>query len=522
VVDDDDHSGPNGRCVLAGVFAMGQSVFVGEAPVPDRGVACSSAPTADIHGLRAQLELRRRSVNRRDGVAVAAAIAIFVVGGFDLVFRLGVPDWSTDEVTYKTAGWAAFHGGGMLADYETPPLAKHIIGVFEILLGRSEVPVRISAVVAAILTGLFLALIARRVAGGWAALATAAVWFALPHPGTFKLERFALLDVFMAMFTTLGVLFAIVWGGSQKWRWVVAAGAALGLATACKQPGALALVPIGIFVLAGGAFSVRSFLQLSALAATAAGAFVAAYIPVINQMPAQVRYMMEFQIRQRARGHAVLVGSHIYAHPPWWATLRWQWDASWVLALCYAFAIIIAVVVAAHRDFNVALLLGVLAINIGFFAFVSRNALPHYPYAWAPVLAVITGLAVSDLARRGGWARIGAVVIALALVAPAVQLAERTAQMQPTDYAATAQLLRTTLGTHPRVDIVGYANVLRAYLPQSLLVPDSTIRSVNAVVLDSSVTDRLGYAWRSRYLDAHPDAFSAHKVGHLLVYLPRT
>lgn len=485
-------------------------------------MASSTAGTAEIDRLTVSHRPPRRSIARGVAAKVAVAIAILVVGGFDLLFRLGAPDWSTDEVTYKNAGWTAFHGGGMLADYETPPLAKHIIGVFEILFGRSEVPVRISAVVAAILTGVFLALIARRVAGDWAALATAAVWFALPHPGAFKLERFALLDVFMAMFTTLGVLFAVLWGGSQKWRWVVAAGIALGLATACKQPGALTLVPVAIFVLALGGFSVRSFLQLSALTAAAVGGFVAAYIPVLDQMPDQVKYMVDFQSHQRARGHLVLVGSHVYVHPPWWTTLLWQWDASWVLALCYSAVIATAVVIAARRDFNMALLLGVLVTNIGFFAFVSRNVLQHYPYAWAPVLAVIAGLAICDLARRGGLARIGALVIALALVIPAVQLIDRTARIRRTDYAAAAVLLRATVGTAPRVVLLGYSNVLLSYLPKSRPVGDSAVGSVDAVVLDSNVTDRLGHGWRSRYLDAHPGAFSAHKFGHLLVYLPKT
>jgi len=202
--------------------------------------------------------------------------------------------------------------------------------------------------------------------------------------------------------------------------------------------------------------------------------------------------------------------------------LFWQWDASWVLALCYSAVIATAVVIAARRDFNMALLLGVLATNVFFFAFVSRNVLQHYPYAWAPVLAVITGLAICDLARRGGLARIGALVIALALVIPAVQLIDNTARIRRTDYPAAAALLRATVGSDPRIVLLGYSNVLLAYLPKSRPVGDSAVGSVDAVILDSRTTDRFPRGWRSRYLAAHPGEFSAHKVGRLLVYLPKT
>ena len=176
-------------------------------------------------------------------------------------------------------------------------------------------------------------------------------------------------------------------------------------------------------------------------------------------------------------------------------------------------------VVMARSDRDMALLLGVLAANVGFFAFISRNVLGHYPYAWAPVLAVVTALAINELVRRGGSARVGALLLALALVAPAVQLIDRTAHIERTDYAATAELLRSTGETRPRVVLVGYPSVLRAYFPQAQLVEDARFGSVNAVVLDSRWTD---HGWRSNYLDAHADAFTGHKIGQVMIYLPRS
>ena len=461
----------------------------------------------------------RASRHGKTGRQVAAACAIAAVGGFDLLFRLGAPDWSTDELAYRDSGWSSFHGGSFLANPEHPPLAKHIVGVFEILFGRSETPVRMSAVVAGVLTGVFLALIARRVAGNWAALATAAVWFALPHPADLKLERFALLDVFMAMFTTLAILCVVHWSVSRTWRWVVATGIAVGLATACKLPGALAYAPVGVFVVVRGRFSVRSWLQLSALTAAGVGAFVAAYIPAVRQMPHQVGYMIAFQGRQRTQGHPVLVGGHVYRHPPWWTQLRWQWDASWVLALCYLAVVVFAVVIA-RRDPDMALLVGVLVTTFGFFAFVSGNILGQYPYAWAPVLAVITGLTLREMAGRGGLVRVGALVIALALVVPAAQLIVRTASIRRTDYAAAAELLRARVGPAPSVVVVGYGDVLLAYLPRCRLVRDTARVVATAVVFDPEVADRRAIGRDSKFLAAHPLEFSGHRIGRLTVYLP--
>jgi 4-amino-4-deoxy-L-arabinose transferase-like glycosyltransferase len=446
-------------------------------------------------------------------------LAIAVVGAFDLLFRIGTPDWSPDELTYRNFAWAAFHGGPALTPNSPPPLAKHIVGVFELLFGRSVVPVRMSAVIAGILTGVFLALIARRMAGDWAAIITAAIWFVLPHPDNFKLERYALLDVYMAMFTTLAILLAAQWGVSRKWRWIVASGVAAGAATACKLPGALVIVPIGVYVVASCRFSVRAILQTCALGLAAVGAFVAAYVPSVLQMPAQLRFMIDWQSNARAQGHAVLVAGRVYLHPPWWTQLRWQWDASWVLTLCYLAVVIIAVV-AARRDSNLALLLGTLATIFGFFAFVSHNILPHYPYAWAPVLAVVTGLTIHRLARRGGVARVGAIVLALALAIPAVQLIRQTADIRPTDYEAAAALLRKDDGPKPDLIVIGYGTVLCAYMPRCHLSADTATAHATGVVVDPALADRMASRGRSRFLHAHAGEFDRHRIGRLTVYLP--
>lgn len=451
---------------------------------------------------------------------LAAIVAIAMVGAFDLLFRLGRPDWSTDELFYRNNAWDAFHGGLALAPNSPPPLAKHIIGTFEILFGRSVTSVRMSAVVAGILTGAFLALIARRIAGDWAAIAAAAVWFVLPHPGNFKLERYALLDIYMAMFATLAILFAVYWGENQRWRWTIAAGAAIGAATACKLPGALVLAPIGVYFLARDHHSRRSFLATGATAATAGAAFVAAYVPYVRQMPKQLEFMLTWQNDARARGHAVMVAGRVYVHPPWWAQFRWQWDASWILAVGYAVIVFVAIVfIVARRETERALLVGALATIIGFFAFISRNILHHYPYAWAPVLAVVVGLTLDDAWRRGTIARAIAIVIALAFLVPAAELTYQTAGIHKTDYAAAATLLQTTYGSRPRIVVNGYGSVLRAYLPSCHVIPDAASATAAAVVLDPVVTDRTGSRGVSQFVLAHAGEFHEQRVGRLSVYL---
>lgn len=318
------------------------------------------------------------------------------------------------------------------------------------------------------------------------------------------------------MFSTLAVLFAVRWGKSRSWQAIVASGVAAGAATACKPPGALVLVPIGIYVVAREHASIRSLLQVCAFGASALCAFALAYVPALGNMPEQVRYMLHFQSLQRSRGHVVQIGGRVYRHPPWWAQFRWQWDASWVMALGFLVLLVVAIV-AARRDANMALLVGVLGINLVFFAFISGNVLAHYPYAWAPAAAAISGIALWMLVSNGrSLGRVAAVTLAIFLIVPAVQLINRTAHIRSTNYAATATFLRHTLGGHPDVVLIGYNNVLRAYLPHVNLVKDTRHASASAFVIDPRVDHRSSLPFA---LSAHRQAFTLREIGQLKVYV---
>ena len=189
-----------------------------------------------------------------------------------------------------------------------------------------------------------------------------------------------------------------------------------------------------------------------------------------------------------------MVGGRVHAHPPWWTQFRWQWDASWIFAVGYAVIIVLAIACSSSRAESriAALLLGVLATTVGFFALISRNILQHYPYVWAPVLALVVGVTLHDVWRRGATTRAIAIVIALALLVPAAGLTYRTARIHKTDDAATATLLQTMFGEQARIVVKGYGSVLCAYMSPCHEIADTATATATAVVLDPVVTDRAG------------------------------
>jgi hypothetical protein len=152
-----------------------------------------------------------------------------------------------------------------------------------------------------------------------------------------------------------------------------------------------------------------------------------------------------------------------------------------------------------------------------FFAFGTGFLLGHYMEAWMPPLALLIGLELVALSKRGlpGWA---AAACLLALFAgPSSTLVERVAGAHPNGYALVAQVLRER-GRAGVIIVRGHPNVLHAYLPRARLLRDTLTRlRVDAVVLDPEIASRAKTP--SRYLALHRAGLTPLRVGKMTVWL---
>lgn len=221
-------------------------------------------------------------------VAVAAALRLIgLEHPHALVF---------DETYYVKDGWSILHLGyeaswpedpdarfaaGETDIYQTngtrvvhPPLGKWLIGLGMALFGGdSSFGWRFATAIAGILTVLVTYLIARRLTGSVAWAGFASLMLAVDGL-SIVLSRVALLDGILTFFIMLGVLFIVydhraamarimldddIIAGPTMWRrpWLIAAGAALGAASAVKWSGLFVLAGFGIALVVSDALARR-------------------------------------------------------------------------------------------------------------------------------------------------------------------------------------------------------------------------------------------------------------------------
>lgn len=155
-----------------------------------------------------------------------------------------------------------------------PPLGKWLIGLGMAAFGPGD-PTgwRIAVALAGVATAVVLYAIGRRISGSVAVGAIAGGLLAVDGLGI-AMSRVAMLDGFLALFILLAVLFLVIDHegarrrlasargtalGPVMWRrpWVLAAGIALGAATAVKWSGLYALAGLGLWLVARDAIDRR-------------------------------------------------------------------------------------------------------------------------------------------------------------------------------------------------------------------------------------------------------------------------
>jgi dolichyl-phosphate-mannose-protein mannosyltransferase len=226
-------------------------------------------------GERRRLIGSRRVWSRIDWVALAAVTAGAAILRFAGLARpIG---FVFDEIFYAQNGCLYTLGPtacgiDQLASSRHPPLANWLIGLGIQLFGYHEFGWRVTAAVAGTLTVALLYVLVRRLLAdrlGPTATVGALVAAALLAIDFLHLvqSRVGMLDVFVTLFVVLAVLFAVIDGerdrgaaasASRRWLvrvslgrpWLLAAGLALGAATASKWSGAYAGSAVVVIVLA--------------------------------------------------------------------------------------------------------------------------------------------------------------------------------------------------------------------------------------------------------------------------------
>jgi Dolichyl-phosphate-mannose-protein mannosyltransferase len=457
----------------------------------------------------------------------AALLALVGLAIFVYFFRLGVPSWRGDETFYRDAG-ASLWSGDFHGNAENTPLAQYALGAAKNLFGSGPLAVRVPTAIAGLLTGLLLALLARRVGGWWAAALTFALWCLLPRPSIIgsvdieqiKIERYARLDVYMGLFVAASLFAGWRWAETGRWRWAAAAGSAVGLAAASKAPGVLvlpAVIACGLLTLG---LSRRSLQQAGAVAAAAILIFVTTYLPAGSEAPSIIGEMRDTQRLHASLGHPFLFDGTRYVRAPWWGNLWWQWKslgtpASAVVGICLLLAPFLL-----RRGLAV-LLLGATLVTLAFFTFGLDYALPHYYYDWQPPLILTCALVLYALSRRSGPARVAAAVLAIPLVLVAAGTVQDVARLEPRDYV----VLEREFGDRLRAGTVVSPNFwdFPANVSGAKVTTDPTgVGELAAVVDDSTFSSRWPTPEVTSFVRRHRSLLSVRQIDFLRVYLPRS
>jgi 4-amino-4-deoxy-L-arabinose transferase-like glycosyltransferase len=448
------------------------------------------------------------SVERLDYRALRAIVllAVLLLGAYVAFFRLGVNDWHPDELVYRDAGLEYVRDNDFSSNQEHPFLVKYILGITQDVLGSSEAEaVRIPAATAALLTGFVLFAFVRRVAGYWTGVLALALW--VVSPLTLAFGRLAILEVFLAFFSTLALYLGWRWAETTSWGFAALAGVAIGLATTSKLVGILFLPAILFAGLLKIGISRLLILQSILIGLAAAVTALATYAPIWGRAFQAIRYMLDRQSAHNAGGHWVEVNGIPYAFPPWWTHLWWQWEFYGMLATL-SLGVVVVIALLQRRPLELYLLAATL-VPFLFLSFCVRVKIYHYIYDWQPPLILLLALTAGKLARRG----VPGVIFATLLLVPfgylGVETVKAVSHVQPGAYAAVAEYLEDTGQDRGPILVWGHVGVAKAYLPDVRIARSRGIQTnrIKVVIVDSSVSRRSPDPLVESYLETNRNEF---------------
>jgi predicted membrane-bound dolichyl-phosphate-mannose-protein mannosyltransferase len=213
-----------------------------------------------------------------------------------------------DAGYYISAGTAYVHGAlPDSANPEHPPLAKYIIGLFNVYLG----PPYYSSLLFGFLGVVVAFLISRKLTanGGWTA---ATVWLLSFDFVNISTSIYPVLDGFMVFFALLAIYFFMI---AKKNCHYCLAGISLGAAVACKWTALFFAAP-AVAVM----FAERKYLQTSGAVLSATATYLLSYSRLIfaEGFGAFLRlqfWMMQFMISGHSPSSSALVVVHRFLDP---------------------------------------------------------------------------------------------------------------------------------------------------------------------------------------------------------------
>ncbi len=460
-----------------------------------------------------------------------AALAVGLVALYSAFWRLDTSDWKLDEAEYARAGWMLVHGDGD-PNYGHPPLAKLAYGLSQAVLGEGATGVRLVAALGFLASATVVFLLGRRMAGWWTGVAAAALFVTLPRSmvvgayevGDLRIDRYGMLESVAGPLLIGSVACGWWWITTRRRHWAVAAGALGGMAAAAKlSSGVVIPVVIAVGVAYGWG---RRAVMIDAVAA-AAGALAGFLVPFLvhgGQAIDEVKEVLRFPGERSDSGHILVLGDDVYSRSPWWAQLRYAWDADGPF-LVGALALAVGLAVVARRRPAVVYLMAVVGVLVTS-AMASPVALPHYRAAWVAPLLLLAAVGlvdplISSVERSPDRVRRGMAVAALvALALVGLVTMGRQATLGEGPYRSAARQIAAD-GVRP-MRIVGYAEAMSPYFPGSydVLAPfDDGSTPGDVLVLDPSLTDAANplsvEQWRGW---ARSWGLSPHDVGRLEVW----
>jgi 4-amino-4-deoxy-L-arabinose transferase-like glycosyltransferase len=452
-----------------------------------------------------------------------------LLGAFVLFFRLGTSSWNFDEYYYGLVGQQFLEGNFAPRPGLHPYLGVYLLGVFPRLTGEdSATAIRVLPALAGLGTGWVLFLFARGVADLWAGAAAFALWCLLPHASEMagapladiKIERFGLLDSFMALFMASALYSGWRWATTRSWGWAIATGVFAGLAMSSKLAGGLVLIPIALLALC----SVRDrshALQLLCLVTLPFLVLWLSFTPVLSEAFDRLEAIRTLARQEQVTGHATVVAGHLYPRdPPWWSNGWFMWKGVGPVGTVGLVAGAVLGLFSLQR--RLTLYLGAAALIPAIALPVLYSvALPHYYFVWMAPLTLLAALGIHRFALHPGWKRkvAGALCIALALVA--AKTVVEVATLNQGDYRSAASILRDAGLERGPVAVLGYAPVLCGYLPAGATVSKQPDSSTNAIVIDPVQARRGDPTGIQGMVTLDPHAYEFHRADRLSVYLRR-
>lgn len=339
-----------------------------------------------------------------------------------------------DEGTYLYGAWRISLGEVIYRDFLTSvlPPSQYMAALLIWLFGSALLPIRAFSVGLILVSAALLYTLARRHDNGRVALIAMFLYLAYPH--IYHVGRLYRPEAYMMPLLIAGLLLFLEWHGRNRWPWLVASGAVLGLATATREFAALAALGCGLFLLAQllGDREHRGHWWRALVI------FAGSYLLVCG-MVALILYQLTPQVVSAVLLHHLRPGSH----------RTWQCILTKGLSFSYGYArtypaltlgaLLWAVLRYRHGE-RVRLWSWQLATGL-LYLFLPRDLTHRYLLYLLPALVMLLAEEADDLLQRRWMALLSLALLALVVV-PALREDWMTAQMRDSDTEAIVEYIQ--------------------------------------------------------------------------------